>query len=112
MAASEQKKTSEQKKAGKKKGKKKVVRVPYYYCPEKMTMEEWQIALRRQMARDEKYTISSVDEDKFPGEYIVENPKSRLNINSYIVVQEVRGTIVRAWISRPPNWEHASTSRH
>ena len=77
MAASEQKKTSEQKKAGKKKGKKKVVRVPYYYCPEKMTMEEWQIALRRQMARDEKYTISSVDEDKFPGEYIVENPKSR-----------------------------------
>ena len=68
---------SEQKNAGKKNRKKNVVRVPYYYCPEKMTMEEWQIALRRQMARDEKYTISSVDEDKFPGEYIVENPKSR-----------------------------------
>ena len=77
MAASEQKKKRKKKKAGKKKGKKKVVRVPYYYCPEKMTMEEWQIALRRQMARDEKYTISCVDEDKFPGEYIVENPKSR-----------------------------------
>ena len=71
MASSEQKKTS------KKKGKKKVVRVPYYYCPEKMTVEEWQIALRRQMAREERYTISCVDEDKLPGEYLLENPKTR-----------------------------------
>ena len=71
MASSEKKKTS------KKKGKKKIQRVPYYYCPSNMTMEEWQIALRRQMAREERYTISSVDEEKLPGEYLLENPKTR-----------------------------------
>ena len=71
MASSEQKKTS------KKKGKKKIQRVPYYYCPSNMTIEEWQIALRRQMAREERYTISSVDEEKLPGEYLLENPKTR-----------------------------------
>ena len=71
MASSEKKKTS------KKKGKKKIQRVPYYYCPSNMTIEEWQIALRRQMAREERYTISSVDEEKLPGEYLLENPKTR-----------------------------------
>ena len=71
MASSEQKKTS------KKKGKKKIQRVPYYYCPSNMTIEEWQIALRRQMAREERYTITSVDEEKLPGEYLLENPKTR-----------------------------------
>ncbi|MBR2193655.1 MAG: DEAD/DEAH box helicase [Bacteroidaceae bacterium] len=71
MASSEKKKTS------KKKGKKKIQRVPYYSCPSNMTIEEWQIALRRQMAREERYTISSVDEEKLPGEYLLENPKTR-----------------------------------
>ena len=71
MASSEKKKTS------KKKGKKKIQRVPYYYCPSNMTIEEWQIALRRQMAREERYTITSVDEEKLPGEYLLENPKTR-----------------------------------
>lgn len=69
--------SSEKKKTSKKKSKKKVQRVPYYYCPSNMTMEEWQIALRRQMAREERYTISCVDEEKFPGEYLLENPKTR-----------------------------------
>ena len=52
-------------------------RIPYYVCPEKMTLEEWQIALRRQMAQDEKYAISCVDDKELPGEYTVENPKTR-----------------------------------
>ena len=61
----------------KKKKKAQKKRIPYYVCPEKMTLEEWQIALRRQMAQDEKYTISCVDEKELPGEYTVENPKTR-----------------------------------
>ena len=71
------KKSQQQTATTKKKKKTQKKRIPYYVCPEKMTLEEWQIALRRQMAQDEKYAISCVDEKELPGEYTVENPKTR-----------------------------------
>lgn len=45
--------------------------------PEGMTVEEWQVALRRQAAREEHFLISCVNDRLLPGEYRVKNPKSR-----------------------------------
>ena len=69
------KKSQQQTATTKKKKKTQKKRIPYYVCPEKMTLEEWQIALRRQMAQDEKYAISCVDEKELPG--IMKNPQCR-----------------------------------
>lgn len=41
-----------------------------------MSLEEWQIALRKQVALQEKFVISCVDDELRPGEYCVRNPKS------------------------------------
>jgi hypothetical protein len=38
------------------KRKKATKKISYYVKPEKMTLEEWQVALRRQVAREEKFT--------------------------------------------------------
>lgn len=45
--------------------------------PERMTLEEWQRALRRQAAEREMLGVRSVDAKLCPGEYCVTNPKSR-----------------------------------
>ena len=47
------KKSQQTKAATTKKKKVQKKRISDYVCPEKMTLEEWQIALRRQMAQDE-----------------------------------------------------------
>ena len=59
------------------KRKKVVKKISYYVKPEKMTLEEWQVALRRQVAREEKYVIKPVDDELLPGEYTVENAKKQ-----------------------------------
>lgn len=41
-----------------------------------MSLEEWQIALRKQVALEEKFVIECVDEKSCPGEYRVRNPKT------------------------------------
>lgn len=45
--------------------------------PHNMTLEEWQVALRQQSARDETFAIAAVDEKIVPGEYSVRNPNTR-----------------------------------
>ena len=51
--------------------------------PQTMTLEEWQVALRRQQAEKEAFDISQVDEVYCPGEYRVGNFMTR---NAYKVV--------------------------
>lgn len=65
------------------KATKKAKRIPYYTKPEGMTLEEWQVALRKQAAHDEAFAITTVSEKNEPGVYNVSNPKTR---QSYKVV--------------------------
>lgn len=68
-------------KSNKKKRKKTVI--SHITRPEKMTLEEWQIKLRQQASKTERFVINSVDEKLCPGEYIVRNPEKS---NEYKVV--------------------------
>lgn len=61
------------KKAGKSKNRKKKD-VSYYAKPETMSLEEWQVKLRKQVVQAEHFDIRCVDDELFPGEYFVENP--------------------------------------
>lgn len=62
---------------------KKKVKISHIVKPEKMSLEEWQIKLRKQVTDIEHFNISCVDDDLFPGEYIVRNPEKS---NEYKVV--------------------------
>ena len=55
--------------------KKKKVKVSHIVKPENMTLEEWQIKLRKQVTDIEHFNISCVDDALCPGEYIVRNPE-------------------------------------
>ena len=63
--------------------KKKKVKVSHIVKPENMTLEEWQIKLRKQVTDIEHFDISCVDDALCPGEYIVRNPEKN---NEYKVV--------------------------
>ena len=63
--------------------KKKKVKVSHIVKPENMTLEEWQIKLRKQVIDIEHFDISCVDEALCPGEYLVRNPEKN---NEYKVV--------------------------
>lgn len=72
-------KTSKNKKtAGKKKGK-----ISHIAKPDNLTTEEWQIKLRRQIAEPRKLKISCIDDELYPGEYLVANHSTD---NEYKVV--------------------------
>ena len=45
--------------------------------PADMTLTEWQIALRKQVAEEETFGISCVDDKLLPGEYTVRSPKTK-----------------------------------
>lgn len=57
-----------------KKRKESTVKVSYHYKPDNLTLEEWQIALRRQAAEKEHFQISEIDRKECPGYYKVVNP--------------------------------------
>ena len=57
--------------------KKAAPKVSYYYKPEDQTLEEWQVALRRQAAEKESFTIHEMNAKEYPGYYTVANPVSR-----------------------------------
>ncbi len=57
------------------KRKKAVKKISYYVKPEKMTIEAWQTALRKQVAREEHFVCKPVDDKELPGEYTVVNAK-------------------------------------
>lgn len=78
---SSRKATDSTKKTTKRKKKKQVI--SHIVKPEKMSLEEWQIKLRKQVTDIEHFNISCVDDDLFPGEYIVRNPEKN---NEYKVV--------------------------
>ena len=79
------KKTNDKKNSDKKKknNKAKKQKVSYMDKPEGMTMQEWQVRLRQQIAETEHYNIHCVDDDLYPGEYLVKNPQTA---NTYKVV--------------------------
>lgn len=60
-----------------KKRKKVTKKISYYVKPNKMTLEEWQVALRRQVAREDRFVCRPVDDELKPGEYTVENAKKQ-----------------------------------
>lgn len=58
----------------------KTVRIPkisWVVKPERMSLEEWQRALRRQVAREEIMAVTAVDERNLPGEYEVRRPQTQ-----------------------------------
>ena len=61
----------------KKKGKQKVrKRISHQVMPKGMNLEDWQVALRRQVAREERLLVATIDDKLQPGEYMVTNPKT------------------------------------
>ena len=75
--------TTEKKGTTKSKTRKKksqAVRTPkisWVVKPDKMTLEEWQRALRKQIAGEEAMAVAAVDEKNLPGEYEVKNPQTK-----------------------------------
>lgn len=57
-----------------KKRKDSTVKVSYHYKPDNLTLEEWQITLRRQAAEKENFQISEINRKECPGYYKVVNP--------------------------------------
>lgn len=64
-------------------------KVSYHYKPDQLTLQEWQIALRRQTAMKEKYAISEKNRKEYPGYYNVINPTTH---NEYKVVYRGEGS--------------------
>ena len=58
-------------------GKKAASKVSYHYKPDNLTLEQWQIALRRQAAEKETFGIREMNAKEYPGYYIVNNPVSQ-----------------------------------
>lgn len=71
------------KKTNKSKGDKTPPKIPYSYKPEKMTLEQWQIALRQQAAAKEPFAVTELNAKDYPGYYKIANPITR---NEYKVV--------------------------
>lgn len=58
--------------ASKAKGKKKQPKkIPYQWKPEGMDLQTWQLLLRKQVAREERFNVSAIDEENAQGEYRV-----------------------------------------
>lgn len=69
--------------SSKPKGDKTPPKIPYSYKPEKMTLEQWQIALRQQAAAKEQFAVTELNAKDYPGYYKIANPVTR---NEYKVV--------------------------
>ena len=65
------------------KRRKKETVISHITRPENMPLEKWQIKLRQQISKTERFVINSVDEKLCPGEYTVRNPEKN---NEYKVV--------------------------
>lgn len=66
-----------------KKAKDSINKVSHHYKPDNLTLQEWQVALRRQAAVKEQFAISEKDRKEYPGYYNVINPVTG---NDYKVV--------------------------
>src|SRR3954464_15758858 len=73
VAAPAQSRRSDKKKSR----KSKKAKTPRTHKPEGMSLEDWQIALRREFGREQKFKLRSLDDDPVFGEFLVENPQTR-----------------------------------
>lgn len=78
----------------------KTVKVSYHYKPDNLTLEQWQIALRKQAATKEHFDITEINTKEYPGYYKAKNPVHGTNTAWCTEVKTTPGTIARAWISR------------
>ncbi len=53
------------------------VRISRLRRPEDLSLEDWQIALRRQIALDQKYRVRNIGDDRVFSEFEVTNPQTR-----------------------------------
>lgn len=54
----------------------KPVKTPRTRKPEHMSLEEWQVALRREFGREQKFTLKNVGNEPVFSEFQVNNPQS------------------------------------
>lgn len=50
------------------------------YCPDGMTIEEWQVALRRQYARESSFIVEHTDNNRIWGDYSVKSGNNRYRV--------------------------------
>lgn len=55
----------------------KRTKISWIVKPDGLSLMEWQIALRKQIAQEEHFGISCVDDKLLPGEYSVKSPKTK-----------------------------------
>ncbi|MBN1560791.1 hypothetical protein JW998_11110 [candidate division KSB1 bacterium] len=48
--------------------------VPYYRKPDDMSVEEWQIALRRQFAEKQNFAVQNIGDHPVFSDFLVYNP--------------------------------------
>ena len=73
--AKKQTETSDKKRTKRKATKR--TKISWIVKPDGMSFTEWQIALRRQIAQEEHFGISCIDDKLLPGEYSVKSPKTK-----------------------------------
>ena len=73
--AKKQTDTTDKKRTTKKMTKR--TKISWIVKPDGMSLTEWQIALRKQIAQEEHFGISCVDDKLLPGEYSVKSPKTK-----------------------------------
>lgn len=49
-------------------------------CPDNMSVEEWQVALRQENARDARFTVEHLDNNRIWGDYLVSSNTGRYRI--------------------------------
>ena len=74
--AKKQTETTNKKRTTKVKATKRT-KISWIVKPDGMSLTEWQIALRKQIAQEEHFGISCVDDKLLPGEYSVKSPKTK-----------------------------------
>ncbi len=97
-------------KSAKKKKVETPKKIPYYRKPDNLTLDQWQIALRKQFGQDNEFLITNIGQEK-------SSPIFRLRIMPLIIhiklPSEVPTTpiiFVNASILKPIVWVFVSTS--
>ncbi|WP_435353797.1 DEAD/DEAH box helicase [Emticicia sp. SJ17W-69] len=73
---------SSKNKSAKKKKVEVSKKIPYYRKPENLTLDQWQIGLRKQFGQDNEFLISNIGQEKFFSDFYVTNNATN---NSYKV---------------------------
>ncbi|MFC2708643.1 MAG: hypothetical protein ACFN0U_02805, partial [Porphyromonas asaccharolytica] len=50
------------------------------YCPEGMSVEAWQIALRKQFAEQNDFTVTHLDKNRIWGDYMVQSGSNHYRV--------------------------------